>query len=84
MLLVRAEQKEVEPLATSGSFKLWLKNGALIKYQLNLEGVVMVGRWKKMEVRVNSTTTLKDAGITHVTVPDEAHEKLLSERASTL
>src|SRR5688572_21152656 len=74
LLLVRAEQKEVEPLATSGNFKLWLKSGAVIKYQLNLEGVVMVGRWKKKEVRVNSTTSLKDAGTTNVIVPAEAHE----------
>jgi hypothetical protein len=82
LLLVRADQPDVEPVASTGHFKLWLKNGMVIKYQLNLEGVVSVGHRKKSNVRVTSTTTLKNIGTTDVIVPDEAREKLFASRAA--
>jgi hypothetical protein len=75
LLLVRPEQTDVEPLASAGEFKLWIKNGVVTKYQLRLEGVVAIDQWKKVSVHVNSTTSLKDIGTTEVNVPDGAREK---------
>ena len=83
LLLVRAEQIDIEPLAAEGQFKLWLNNGALIKYQLKLEGVVAFEGGTKMNVHVRSHTTLKDIGTTEVSVPDAAREKLRLVRTST-
>jgi hypothetical protein len=79
LLLVRADQADVEPINASGKFKLWLKAGSVTKYQLALEGVVAVGRWTKMDVRRNSTTTLKDVGTTDVSVPDDVRRKLVAD-----
>jgi hypothetical protein len=76
LLLLHAEQTDVEPITTSGRFKLWFKNGVVNKYQLILDGVVVIGSRKKMNVHVNSTTTVKDIGTTQVNVPDDAREKL--------
>jgi hypothetical protein len=76
LLLVRPEQTDVEPLASSGAFKLWLKRGAVTKFQLELEGVLAVGRWKKVNVRKKAMTTLTNIGSTEVIVPDEARAKL--------
>ena len=76
LLLVRAEQNDVEPLASAGEFKLWLERGVVVKYQLKLEGIVAVGEWRKVAVHVNATTTLRDIGKTRIAVPDEAREKL--------
>ena len=76
LLLVRPDQSNVEPIATAGEFKLWIKNGVVIKYQLRLEGLVAVDQWRKLNVHVNSTTSLKDIGTTEVNVPDAARAKL--------
>lgn len=76
LLLVRAEQAGVEPLTSTGRFTLWFKNGAVTKYQLKLEGVVSVGRWKKANVHVSSVTTLHDIGTTQVAVPESVRTKL--------
>jgi hypothetical protein len=83
LLLVRAEQIDVEPLAAEGQFKLWLDDGALTKYQLKLEGVVALDGGRKMHVQVRASTTLKDIGTTKVNVPEAAREKLLTVVAST-
>ena len=83
LLLVRAEQIDVEPLAAEGQFKLWLDRGALIKYQLKLEGVVMFDGGRKTHVHVRAHTTLKDIGTTQVNVPDAAREKLRAAVVST-
>lgn len=76
LLLVRAEQAGVEPLTSTGRYTLWFRNGAITKYQLKLEGVVSIGRWKKVNVHVSSVTSLNDIGTTQVQVPDSARAKL--------
>lgn len=78
LLLVRAGQADVEVLQSAGSFRFWLKNGVVIKYQLKLEGELMIGRWKTVQAYVSTTTLLKDIGTTRVNVPLEAKEKLAS------
>lgn len=59
-----------------GSARFWLKDGALTKYEINVQGKVTAG---EREVDVNRTTTIeiKDVGSTKVEVPDEAKQKML-------
>lgn len=76
LLLVRDGQTDVEPLTSTGSFRLWLKNGVVVKYHLKLEGRLLVSRWKKVNVTLNATTSLKEFGTTRVDVPIEARDKL--------
>ncbi len=59
-----------------GSVKFWLQNGALAKYEVNIQGKVTAG---EREFDVNRTTTveIKDAGSTKLEVPAEAKQKML-------
>jgi hypothetical protein len=79
LLLVRDGQQNLTPLRASGSFRIWLRDGMVAKYQLKLQGTLQVqlpaGR---KEVLVNQTTDtiVKDIGKTKFDVPDEARSKL--------
>jgi hypothetical protein len=79
LLLVRDGQKYIEPIAAHGTFKLWLRDGMVTKYQVTLEGTLNVhlqsGR-RKVEVHQTTDTILKDIGTTNVEVPDQARVKL--------
>jgi hypothetical protein len=61
---------------TKGSAKFWVKDGALTKYEFNVQGKVTAG---ERETEVNRTTTIeiKDAGTTKLEVPAEAKPKML-------
>jgi hypothetical protein len=78
LLLVREGEADVEVLQSAGSFRIWLNRGVVIKYQLKLEGHLLVGGRRKMHTQLRTTTLLKDVGATRVHVPDEAQEKLAS------
>ena len=56
--------------------KFWIKDGALTKYEYNVQGKVM-GR-EDQEMSINRTTTIeiKDAGKTKLTLPEDAKKKL--------
>lgn len=58
-----------------GSAKFWLKEGALVKYEVNTQGKVTFGQ---REIAVNRTTTVefKDVGSTKVEIPEDAKKKL--------
>jgi hypothetical protein len=58
-----------------GSVKFWVKEGALTKYQFNVQGTVSFGGNDR---GVNRTTTveIKDVGTTKVDVPEDAKKKL--------
>lgn len=58
-----------------GSVKFWIQNGALAKYEFNVQGKVTAG---DREFDVNRTTTveIKDAGTTKLEVPAEAKQKM--------
>jgi hypothetical protein len=58
-----------------GSVKFWLKDAALTKYEINLQGKVTAG---ERENDINRTTTieLKDIGTTKLEVPDGAKQKM--------
>jgi hypothetical protein len=64
------------PKDAKGSVKFWIKDGALAKYEYNVQGKV-TGR-DDSEFAINRTTTveLKDVGKTKLALPDEAKKKL--------
>lgn len=80
LLLVHDGQKEIEPLRAAGTFKLWMRNGLVVKYQVALEGILSVtmktGGRQKIEVRQTMNTVIRDIGTTKFEVPDEARRKL--------
>lgn len=75
LLLVRDDNAEIEPQQAAGTFKLWMRGGAVSKYQVKLEGVLVVGA-RTFEVKQTTTTVLRDVGVTKFNVPDEARLKL--------
>jgi hypothetical protein len=79
LLLVRDGQKEITPLRATGTFKLWVHNGGVAKFQIRLEGRLLVhagGSSRQIMVNQTSETVLKDVGKTHVEIPAEAKYKL--------
>lgn len=64
------------PKEAKGAVKFWVKDGLLVKWEVNVQGKV-TGR-DDQEIQVNRTTTLeiKDVGSTKVSVPDAARKKL--------
>ena len=75
LLLVREGQDHISPLCAAGMFKLYLKNGMVVRYQLRLEGILLVER-KKVHVHQASNTTISNVGVTQFSVPDEARHRL--------
>ena len=79
LLLVHAGQKDLTPLRASGTFRLWVKDGALVKYETNLEGVLQLetpaGR-REYTVHQTATTSVSNVGTTKVDVPEAARKKL--------
>ena len=63
------------PANASGSVKFWVKDGALVKYEVHVKGTVQ-GRGGEMEVDRTTTTEIKDVGTTKVEVPADAKKKL--------
>jgi hypothetical protein len=80
LLLVGSRQKEgqEQPKTTDakGSVKFWIKDGALCKYEISVQGKVTAG---DRETAVNRTTTveIKDAGATKLEVPEDAKTKMI-------
>ncbi len=72
----RREGQEPPRIANpKGSVKFWIQNGALSKYEINVQGKVTAG---DRESDVNRTTTveIKDAGSTQLELPAEAKQKM--------
>lgn len=79
LLLVHEGQNEITPLRARGTFRLWVKEGMLVKYEVKLEGTLAISTGSgRREVTVNQTATtlIKDVGTTKFEVPDEARKKL--------
>lgn len=79
LLLVHDGQHEISPLRAGGIFKLWLRSGHVVKYQVRLEGILSVeGPTGRREIFVQQTTStdIKNVGTTVFDVPDEARMKL--------
>ena len=65
-----------------GSVKFWLKEGALIKYEFNLKGLIKFGDNEFPNERT-TTVEIKDVGATKLEVPAEAMKKLEPKSDST-
>lgn len=79
LLLVHPGQKEITPLKAAGTFRLWVKDGVLQKYEVKLDGTLaVVARGDRHEVEVHQTavTEIKNVGTTKFDVPDGAKKKL--------
>ncbi|WP_414661513.1 hypothetical protein [Horticoccus sp. 23ND18S-11] len=79
LLLVREGQDALTPVRATGAFKLWLRDGAVTRYEITLEGTLHVQASqgvRPMSVRQVTRTVIKDVGTTQVYIPDEARAKL--------
>lgn len=79
MLLIGARRREGQEPQTAdakGSIKFWLKDGALTKYEINVQGKVTAG---DRESVINRTVKveIKDVGATKLEVPAEAKQKMI-------
>ena len=73
----RREGQEPPKIADpKGSVKFWIQEGALTKYEINIQGKVTAGE-QEMEVNRTTTIEIKDAGTTKLEFPDEAKPKML-------
>jgi len=59
-----------------GTIKIWIKDGALVKYQYQVKGKVAGRDGNEREIDRTTTVEIKDVGTTKLTVPDEV-KKLL-------
>jgi hypothetical protein len=65
-----------EPKGAKGSVKFWLKDGALVKYEFNVQGTVTGRDNNEMKVDRTTTVEIKDLGTAKVEVPEEVKKKL--------
>jgi hypothetical protein len=79
MLLFGTRQREgQEPPKTTdpkGSVKFWIKDGALSKIEINVQGKVTAGE-RESEINRTTTVEIKDVGTTKLELPEEAKQKL--------
>jgi len=79
LLLVRDGQRQITPVRASGTFKVWFRDGLPVKYQLRLDGVLIVETptsRRQVAVRQHSDTVIRDVGRTSFVVPDQAVVRL--------
>jgi len=62
------------PTNASGTVKFWLKDGALVKYEVHVKGTVE-GRNGPQEIDRTTTTEITNVGSTKVDVPEAAKKK---------
>lgn len=65
----------MEPKNAKGSVKFWVKDGAISKYQLNLQGT-MNFNGEDRDIDRTTSYQIKDVGTTKVEVPEAAKKKL--------
>lgn len=63
------------PIAAGGTFKIWIQNRRVVRYQLRLEGIVLSGK-KQIAVHQISETAVKDVGQSTLEVPAMVVAKL--------
>lgn len=63
------------PKDAKATLKIWLKDGAIAKYETKASGKVD-RQGEEMQMERNNTTEIKDVGTTKIEVPDEAKKKL--------
>ena len=79
ILLLGARRREgQDPPKTEdakGSVKFWIKEGALTKYEINVQGKVSAGE-RTFDINRTTTVEIKDVGSTKLEVPAEPKAKL--------
>lgn len=75
LLLVHDGHEYIRPVIATGRFKLWLGEGLVHKYTVELAGLIVVDR-KTVYVRQKSTTALKNIDATAFDLPTEALRRL--------
>ena len=79
LLLFGSRRREgQEPPKTAdakGSVKFWIKDGALTKFEIKVQGKVTAGE-REMDINRTTTVEIKEVGTTKIEVPDEARQKL--------
>ncbi len=80
LLLVKPAQTDLVPRAAKGTFRLWLKDGRLDSYEVQLEGTMVNlkanSNASPLVDHVTTNTVIKDVGRTQFDVPQAAREKL--------
>jgi hypothetical protein len=77
LLLVREGQEgRITPLVAAGNFRLQIQNGSVTRYSVQLEGVLLVDKKKKILVHQTSSTIVKGVGTSGFDVTDEIKRKL--------
>jgi hypothetical protein len=77
LLLVHDGHEYIKPVVAAGRFTLWIRDGCVIKYKIDLAGVLVVER-EPVYVRQTSTTVLREIGTASLALPVEARRKLNS------
>lgn len=75
LLLVHDGHEYITPVIAAGRYKLWLREGSIVKYTIELAGIVLVER-RPVHVRQKSTTVLKHVGTTTFELPPDAWQRL--------
>ena len=75
LLLVHDGHEYIKPVIGAGRFKLWLHEGAVAKYTIELAGIVLVDR-KTIYVRQKASTVLREVGTTTFELPLDAQRRL--------
>jgi hypothetical protein len=79
LLLVHAGQDQLTPLTASGTFRLVIRDGVLVRYELKLDGTLSVqtpNATREIEVHQKSDTDIRNLGSTKFEVPEDARKKL--------
>jgi hypothetical protein len=59
-----------------GTVKIWLKDGAITKYQTKVSGTRKNQDGDDVDMEITTTVEIKDIGTTKIAVPDEAQKKM--------
>lgn len=71
----REGQEPPKTTDAKGSVTFWIKDGALTKYEIKVQGKVTSGE-RENEINRTTTVEIKDVGTTKIELPDEAKQKL--------
>ncbi len=76
LLLVHEGHEYIQPVTAAGRFTLWIQDGVVARYKIELEGILEVDG-KQVFVRQSSNTTVSKLGETSFYIPGDALRRLL-------
>lgn len=71
----REGQEASKTTDAKGTVKFWIKNGALNKYEINVQGKVATAD-RSLDINRTTTVEIKEIGSTKIEAPAEAKEKI--------